>query len=252
MKKLMKFVGMLMVVVLLGSSLIHGVTMQKEYTDVRTSKVVEQGTNKNIINKTIHVVAGQVYDLEFVLGGARDSKATFKSTNTDRATVNLNSGKVSFKNDGDVTIKITPKDSSNTYQVRFRVGNGPAYVVVNIAKQTATLYVNGTKARVAQVVTGTKGLHDTPKGTWYIESKQRNTHLDGRPLGYNYYLPVRYWMPLRGTGGVGMHDARWRNNANFGLPYYTIQGSHGCINMRDADVAFFYKHLRVGSRVIIK
>jgi len=256
MRKLMKFLSVLIVFVLLNNIFIHAVTLQKEYTDHRTSMVVKQGKNSNLINKTIKVDVGTSYNLEYVLGDTRNAKATFKSSNTDLATVGASNGNVTFLAAGDVNIKITPYQSSNTYKIRFRItdhnAKGNAWVRVNIAKQEAYLYVSGKRVRTAQVVTGTKGKHDTPKGTFYIEAHQRNTHLDGRPLGYNYYLPVRYWMPLGGTGGVGLHDARWRNNANFGLPYYQQVGSHGCINMRDADVAYFFKYLRVGSKVIIE
>jgi lipoprotein-anchoring transpeptidase ErfK/SrfK len=79
-----------------------------------------------------------------------------------------------------------------------------------------------------------------------------NTYLAGATVGYSYYIPVKYWMPLAKTGGVGLHDARWRSYGSFGGSYYKWDGSHGCINMRTNDVAVFYQFLKAGDEIIVR
>ncbi|WP_423363590.1 L,D-transpeptidase [Mycoplasma sp. P36-A1] len=238
----------LVLVMMVSLLSVNAIKMEKEYTDYRTRAIVKHKTTTNINNRTITVKPKSSYNLDVIIGRSV-TKAKFKTSNKHIATVNANSGLVKFtKKTGIVTITAVSSENK-TYKVKFRVGE--TYAKINISKQSAYLYVNGKLARTAKVVTGTKNKHDTPKGTWYVAYKTRNTYLDGASVGYDYYLPVKYWIPLANTGGVGLHDARWRSNSAFGKSYYKTEGSHGCINMRNKDVAYFYKYLKAGSRVVI-
>lgn len=249
MRKLYKGIAIFVMVLCVSFFSVGAVKKQKEYTDYRTRTVVKHNTKTNLINKTISVQPNSKYNLDFKLGN-KVRYAAFKSSNTKLATVNKNTGQIKFKKKtGTVTIHVKSFEKKN-YKVKFKIGNA-TYVKVSIKKQKAYLYVNGKLRRTAKVVTGKKGVHDTSKGTWYVEYKTRNTHLDGSTVGFSYYLPVKYWIPLKGTGGVGLHDASWRSYGSYGGSYYKTSGSHGCINMRTKDVAYFYKYLKAGSRVSI-
>lgn len=81
----------------------------------------------------------------------------------------------------------------------------------------------------------------TPTGTFSIWIKLRSTKMSGgsKALGTYYYLPnVPYTMyfynaEVPKSRGYGIHGAYWHNN--FGHPM-----SHGCINMKEEDVAQVY------------
>lgn len=81
----------------------------------------------------------------------------------------------------------------------------------------------------------------TPKGVFKIWIKLRYALMTGgsKALGTYYYLPnVPYTMYFYNqeypkTDGYGIHAAYWHNN--FGHPM-----SHGCVNMKEEDVAQLY------------
>ena len=246
MKKIIGIILMAVVCVVISAE-VFATVKRPEYTDRRAREVVKAKTNTNLINKTISVAPNSKYDLDYRLA-YKHTSAGFYSTNTSIATVNHSTGLINFKKAGKVTINVHG-DGGRIYKVHFRV-NG-VVVNVNIKKQTAYLYNNNKLLRKAAIVTGRPGKTPTPKGSFKISWKTRNTYLDGRTVGYSYYLKVKYWIAIGGTNGVGFHDASWRSNSRFGKKYYLSDGSHGCINMKEKDVAFFYKYLKAGTPVNI-
>ena len=98
------------------------------------------------------------------------------------------------------------------------------YVEVSIDKQHLWYYVDGSLLMETDIVTGTKGKHDTPRGIYYISEKINGKYLKGS----NYKTWVNQWMRLTNQG-IGLHDAYWRGK--FGGNIYTYKGSHGCINL---------------------
>ena len=88
-----------------------------------------------------------------------------------------------------------------------------------------------------------RGVHDTPKGTYKIQYKTRNTYLTGA----DYRSFVNYWMPF--YGGYGLHDATWRSS--FGGDIYKYGGSHGCVNLPLSKAKKIYNNSYAGMRVVI-
>lgn len=136
--------------------------------------------------------------------------------------------------------------------------NAPGYVKpstsieVNIAKQKLYLYSKGKLIMTSDIVTGLPSAGwSTPKGRYTIAYKTTNFTLDGSSYGFNYRLPVKYWMPLNNGGGVGFHDANWRGAGTFGGSYYKSSGSHGCINMKTAEAKKLYQTISAGTPVWI-
>lgn len=64
-----------------------------------------------------------------------------------------------------------------------------------------------------------------------------------RYRGADYDLPNVHWNMHFKQGGYFIHEAYWHNN--FGKK----TNSHGCINMKLADVALLYRYLDVGTKV---
>ena len=50
------------------------------------------------------------------------------------------------------------------------------------------------------------------------------------------------------NGGVGMHDATWRNK--FGGEIYKTSGSHGCINLPLSIAKELYEEVETGFPVV--
>ncbi|MGL5648388.1 MAG: L,D-transpeptidase family protein [Clostridium sp.] len=124
------------------------------------------------------------------------------------------------------------------------VGLGNTYVEVNIPKQKLWYYKDGKLIIESDVVTGNVSKHDgTPDGVYYVKYKEHDTHLKGA----NYDVPVKYWMPF--NGGIGLHDAWWRNG-KFGGNIYKTDGSHGCVNLPPKTAETIYNNITPGTIVV--
>lgn len=118
------------------------------------------------------------------------------------------------------------------------------YIEVSIDKQHLWYYVDGKLKMESDVVTGTKGKHDTPKGMYYISER-----IDGKYLtGDTYKTWVNQWMRLTNQG-VGLHDAYWRGR--FGGSIYKYNGSHGCINLPKSFAKELFNAVKWKTAVII-
>jgi len=121
---------------------------------------------------------------------------------------------------------------------------GNSYVEINLATQHLFMYVNGSLIVETDFVSGrvTNG-NATPVGIYPVTYKQSPAVLRGA----NYASPVTYWMPF--NGGVGLHDATWRNK--FGGNIYYNSGSHGCINLPLSAAKTIYQNITAGMPVIV-
>ena len=142
------------------------------------------------------------------------------------------SGSVNVNIAGHYSVTYTATDSfgnSSSTTRNVQVGtqtdiDNANYIAVSISEQHLWYYRNGSLKVSTNVVTGHKGKHDTPKGTYRIYGKTAGTYL----IGDDYRTWVNYWMPF--SGGYGLHDADdWRST--YGGSIYTYNGSHGCVNM---------------------
>lgn len=123
-----------------------------------------------------------------------------------------------------------------------KVGN--TYVEISIEQQHLWYYKDGILHSDTDIVTGTVGKHDTPRGLFYMSEC-----LPDRVLrGPGYESPVDYWMRLTNSG-IGLHDATWRDK--FGDNIYKTSGSHGCINLPHKFATVLFKESYVGLPVII-
>ncbi len=116
------------------------------------------------------------------------------------------------------------------------------YIALSIEKQTVWAYDNGVLILEADCVTGDVARgHSTPTGIYYLTYKTKDATLRGiNDAGYEYASFVSFWMPF--NGGIGFHDASWRNG-NFGGDLYKTDGSLGCVNMRHDDAEVLYNFI---------
>jgi lipoprotein-anchoring transpeptidase ErfK/SrfK len=117
-------------------------------------------------------------------------------------------------------------------------------VLVSISRQHLWTCQGSMQVRDAAVTTGATVDNDqTPLGSWRVQAKQRDRFLVGP--GYKDY--VHYWVPF--NGDFGLHDAPWQTMP-FGSKNWSTQGSHGCVHVPTATMAWLYRWSRVGSTVV--
>lgn len=118
------------------------------------------------------------------------------------------------------------------------------YVEINIEQQHLWLYKDGKVLFDGPIVTGCVSWETTtPTGTFTVDYKE-SPH-DFKEFG----VTSKYWMPF--NGDVGMHDANWRNDTEFGGSTYLTNGSHGCINCPILLAEILYQNVEVGTYVIV-
>ena len=121
---------------------------------------------------------------------------------------------------------------------------GDRYVEISLKDQHLWFYDKGELVMESDVVTGTKGRHDTPVGVYFISEM-----IPGKNLrGDDYVTWVNRWMRLTNRGH-GLHDAYWRGA--FGGNIYKSNGSHGCIKLPKSFAYKLYEKLNTKDCVII-
>lgn len=130
-------------------------------------------------------------------------------------------------------------------------GIGKKYVVVSIKNQELWVVRKGKVAvHLTDVVTGTENKSNaTPKGVWYIMYKESPSVLRGyNDDGSKYASKVQYWMPFT-LSGCGLHDASWRSD--WSKSAYLTGGSHGCVNIRPAEIRSVWNNVLTNDAVIV-
>lgn len=130
-------------------------------------------------------------------------------------------------------------------------GIGKNYVVVSIKNQELWVVRKGKVAvHLTDVVTGTENKSNaTPKGVWYIMYKESPSVLRGyNDDGSKYASKVQYWMPFT-LSGWGLHDASWRSD--WSKSAYLTGGSHGCVNIRPAEIRSVWNNVLTNDAVIV-
>lgn len=127
---------------------------------------------------------------------------------------------------------------------------GTTYAEVNLTAQHVYMIKEGSVVWDAPCVTGdvAKG-YATPDGIYSLTYKETDRILRGTKKAdgtYEYESHVDYWMPF--NGGIGFHDANWRNK--FGGTIYLYAGSHGCINLPPDKAKLLYEYVYKGMPVI--
>jgi L,D-transpeptidase catalytic domain len=127
------------------------------------------------------------------------------------------------------------------------INSQPQLVEVSVARQHMWLCARTTVAYQAPVTTGipTEDYH-TPTGRYVIQAKQ--THQTLTLLSGDRYV-VAYWIPFDAPL-FGFHDAAWQTFP-YGSARYATDGSHGCVHLPLAAIAWLYRWVRVGTPVLI-
>lgn len=124
------------------------------------------------------------------------------------------------------------------------------WVDINLSTFYAVGYDGATPRYAALIIAGIDDL--TPVGTFEILRRVRSDTMDAATLGVPedhpdyYYLPNVEYVQYFKEGGYALHGSYWNDPASFGS-----FASHGCINLLNADAAWFWDFLDHGSVVNI-
>ena len=122
------------------------------------------------------------------------------------------------------------------------LGIGPKerWVDVNLTSQTLTALEGDIPLLISKISSGTS-QHPTVTGQFRIYMRYESQTMDGRTLGYDYYLPnvpfVMYFYQ-----DYALHGTFW--HSNFGNPM-----SHGCVNMYTPDAGWLFEWAGIGTLV---
>lgn len=142
----------------------------------------------------------------------------------------------------------TANNDGTIWGMPYYIHKYKTFILIDKSDQRLYYYVDKSFNMSAGVVTGLRGVYDTPRGTYYVRSKLRNIYLTG-PTWRSY---VNYWMAFIGSS-YGMHDATWRSSGEFyDNSTYLYDGSHGCVNMSLQDASKLYYRVDIGTTVIVQ
>lgn len=121
-------------------------------------------------------------------------------------------------------------------------------IVVDRSKQTATVYNNDQVVQTFNVCTGKTGKHETTPGNYFIYLKYQVQDMRGTNDDGSQYLTKGVKWISYFNGGQGFHTAGW-NAAGIASGDPTGHGSHGCVNMNEADAKWIYDNCPDGTLV---
>lgn len=122
----------------------------------------------------------------------------------------------------------------------FGVGPNERWIDVNLSTQTLRAY-EGDAVIFSTFISSGTWEHPTVTGQFRIWLTFESQTMDGRLLGYDYYLEdVPYVMYF--YQDYALHGTYW--HSNFGTPM-----SHGCVNLETSDAAWIYNFVRIGTLV---
>ena len=120
------------------------------------------------------------------------------------------------------------------------VGENERWIDVDLSQQLLAAYQGNQLVYETYISSGTYD-HPTVTGQFRIWLTYQSQTMDGRLLGYDYFLEdVPYVMYF--YEDYALHGTYWHNN--FGTPM-----SHGCVNLHTADAQWVFNWAGVGTLV---
>lgn len=123
------------------------------------------------------------------------------------------------------------------------VGENERWIDVDLSTQTLTAY-EGAVPVFQTLISSGMANHPTVTGQFHIWLRYESQTMDGRLLGYDYYLEnVPYVMYF--YRDYALHGTYWHNN--FGTPM-----SHGCVNLATPDAEWLFNWSTIGTLVNVR
>ena len=136
-------------------------------------------------------------------------------------------------------------------------------LMVSSTEQVMRVYQQGKLVHAFYITTGRPERPSLP-GNWSVLDRRSPTIFEaGDPPGSPYWFPntpINYAI-LYHYGGFFLHDAPWRGSFGPGTQFphqdasgntpYNFDGSHGCVNLTEADAAWVYHHSDWNTTIVI-
>lgn len=164
-------------------------------------------------------------------------------------TAGSGANRIVLRNSGVLAVKSTGGTawSTRTGNVCTRHPARSKRVLINLSQQFARVCDGGQQVLTTAITSGMSAYgYGTPTGTYHLNGKYRDVTL--YPSSGGAY-PVDFWMPYDGNV-YGLHDASWQK-IPFGSPKYRTRGSHGCVHVPHAAIAWLYRWAPIGTTVTI-
>ncbi len=140
--------------------------------------------------------------------------------------------------------------------------NSSQVIVVSFIEEALRVYDNGKLVYSFLITAGRPELPPVP-GLWSPLWRLTNTTFKSSyPKGSPYWYPdtpINYAIMYH-QGGYFLHDSWWRNDYGRGTQFYHIDssgnvsadfGSHGCINMPEAQAAWVYNNTSYNTQILM-
>ncbi len=163
----------------------------------------------------------------------------------------------------DTTPYNQPHTEDFTLMNHFGISHAGEVLVVSLVEQTLRYYQNGQLVRSFHI---TSGQYDKPSlpGYWQIFARESPTVFkSSEPKGSAFWYPetkINFAMEYH-SDGYFFHDSWWRADYGVGtnFPHYDSSGdesfsgngSHGCINMAESDIAWLYPNSEYNAQVLL-
>lgn len=216
--------------------------------------VEEDGCTVDLEADALQNYVTLMHDTYSVQGG---STSKFVTTNGDYVEVNVPAADETVDTDAlyqDIVSAVDNLESgtreapyaSTSVGVSGTTDLGGNYIEIDLDSQHLWLYRDSTMIADGDICSGDVATGcATPGGLYTINSMETDRWLNG-PTWHDW---VSYWMPFNGS--IGLHDATWRSEEEFGGDVYLENGSHGCINMPLELATKVYENVDVGFYVIL-
>lgn len=135
-------------------------------------------------------------------------------------------------------------------------------IVVSLEEQAVRVYDSGKLVNAFLATTGRPERPSIP-GVWWVEGKLSPTVFkSGVPPSSPYYYPdtpINYAIQYH-SQGYFIHDSWWRADYGPGTNYphadssgnpFAAQGSHGCVNLSEANAAWLYSFVKLYTSIIV-
>lgn len=156
----------------------------------------------------------------------------------------------------------TPHDQPHAADrdlMRYYGIGGEKVLVVSLREQSARAYDNGQLVMSTYVTTG-RTERPSPPGLWHVSDRETGiTFYSADQPGSEFWFPPTYvnYALLYHDGGFYVHDAWWRTEFGPGTnlphndPHAFDNGSHGCVNVPEQQMALIYAWADIGMPVIV-
>lgn len=135
-------------------------------------------------------------------------------------------------------------------------------IIVSMAQQSLHFFVNGKLVNSFLITTG-RVERPTLPGVWLTQNREAPTEFKSSdpPSSPFWYPPTPiHYAILYHWGGFFVHDSWWRNDYGPGTQYphadssgnsSSMNGSHGCVNVREDQSAWLYAHTDFNTQIVI-